>query len=226
MHAVGKTKEARAAYAKLVPLARYADRDLPVFQRLAPIVESWKADKSWAVPDPTPETDEATAHRVDLETLGPLVWSPFPAEPFALRDTQDKPWTLAEHKGQNVVVLFVLGNKCAHCMQQLQVFGKEIDALKALNTTLVAVSTDDPDACKALKNNADGIKFPMPLLADPKFDVFKPYQAFDDFEDQPLHGAFLIDAQGNVRFQRISADPFLDVDFMKTEAARINRLAK
>ena len=66
----------------------------------------------------------------------------------------------------------------------------------------------------------------MPMLADPKLDVFKRYRAFDDFENQPLHGTFLIDAQGNVRFQRISADPFLDVDFIKTEAARVNRMLK
>ena len=64
----------------------------------------------------------------------------------------------------------------------------------------------------------------MPMLADPKLELFKRYRAFDDFEDQPLHGTFLIDAQGNVRFQRISADPFLDVEFIKTEAARVNRM--
>ena len=50
----------------------------------------------------------------------------------------------------------------------------------------------------------------MPMLADPKLELFKRYRAFDDFEDQPLHGTFLIDAEGDVRFQRISADPFLE----------------
>jgi hypothetical protein len=29
-----------------------------------------------------------------------------------------------------------------------------------------------------------------------------------------------------VRFQRISADPFLDVEFIKTEAARVNRILR
>jgi peroxiredoxin len=66
----------------------------------------------------------------------------------------------------------------------------------------------------------------MPILSDPALDVFKKYRVFDDFEDLPLHGAFLIDAQGRVRFQRISADPFLDVDFLKAESARVHRLLK
>ena len=47
LHACGKDKEAREAYRLLEPLARSADKDLPVFQRLAGIVERWKAEKSW-----------------------------------------------------------------------------------------------------------------------------------------------------------------------------------
>ena len=99
-----------------------------------------------------------------------------------------------------------------------------VEALKKLNVETVAISTDDLEATKVLKNNKDGIKFPMPMLADPKLELFKRYRAYDDFEGQPLHGTFLIDAQGNVRFQRISADPFLDVEFIKSEAERVNRI--
>ena len=65
-----------------------------------------------------------------------------------------------------------------------------------LNTEIVAIGTDTPEGTKALKANADGIKFPMPMLADPKLDLFRLYRAYDDFEDVPLHGTFLIDAQG------------------------------
>ncbi len=39
-----------------------------------------------------------------------------------------------------------------------------------------------------------------------------------------MHGTFLIDKNGDVRFQRISAYPFLDVEFIKAETARVNRL--
>ena len=66
----------------------------------------------------------------------------------------------------------------------------------------------------------------MPMLPDPALDVFKRYGAFDDFENQPVHGTFLIDAKGEVRFQRISAEPFLDVEFIKTESERVNGLLK
>src|SRR5262249_55590183 len=211
------------AHKKLVPLARTADPDLPLLRRLAPAVAAWKAG-GWSAPAVETPTDDATAHHVDLATLGPLTWSPFPAEPFALADTKGATWSLAEHKGRNVVVLFFLGGRCAHCMQQLQLFGAEVGALRKLDTDLVAVSSDDAEATRKLKDNAEGVKFPLPMLADPKLEVFKRYRAYDDFEGQPLHGTFLVDAAGNVRYQRVSADPFLDVDFIKDEAARVNRL--
>jgi alkyl hydroperoxide reductase subunit AhpC len=111
-------------------------------------------------------------------------------------------------------------------MQQLQLFGKEQEALRKLNLETVAISSDDLDAARALKNNDDRIKFPMRILPDPKLELFKLYRAYDDFENQPLHGTFLIDIEGNVRFQRISADPFLDLEFIKSEAERVNRILR
>ncbi len=225
LHAAGKDKEAQDAYKTLAPLARQADRDTPIFRRLAAVVDGWKK-AGWTPPAADAPTDEATAGHVNLETVGPLVWSPTRAEPIALTDTDGKPWSLDAHKGRNVVVLFFLGGKCAHCMQQLQEFGKQEEAFKKLNTDVVAVSTDDLKNSRALKQNKDGIAFPMPILPDPKLALFKTYRSHDDFEDAPLHGAFLIDAKGFVRFQRISADPFLDVDFLKKEAARVSKLVK
>ena len=230
LQACGKEKEARAAYRSLEPLARAADRDVPVFRRLERILASWKAAGPWieaaAQPVNPAGTDETAIDRIDVRTLGPLVWKPVPALAFALNDTTGTPWNLEAHKGKNVLVLFFLGGKCAHCMQQLETFGKEYEALRKLNVETVAVGTDDLAATRELKHNKDGIKFPMPLLADPKLAVFRQYQAYDDFEKQPLHGTILIDAQGNIRFQRISADPFLEVEFIKTEAERVNRLLK
>ncbi len=227
--AAGKENEARDAYRRLVPIARWADRDLPVFRRLEPVVARWKADKNWLAPPPESVpggSDETAINRIDLTTLGPLGWMPSPSPTFSSTDSTGKPWSLAAQKGKNVLVIFFLGGKCAHCMQQLQLFGKEYEALHKLNVETVAIGSDDAEATKALKNNKDAIKFPMAMLADPKLELFKLFRAYDDFESQPLHGTFLIDAEGNIRFQRISADPFLEVEFIKTEAERVNRIIK
>ncbi|MDR3620744.1 MAG: redoxin domain-containing protein [Paludisphaera borealis] len=226
LHAVDKDKDAQDAYRRLEPLTARADHDLPVLRRLEPIVARWKTDGAWKPAELAPSSgaDESAVDRIDLTTLGPLVWSPFPALPFAGVDTTGKSWSLPDLKGKTTIVVFFLGGKCAHCMQQLQLFGKEYQGLKKRNIEMLAISTDAADGCRELKNNTDGVAFPMPILADPKLENFRRWGAFDDFEDQPLHGTFLIDAEGGVRFQRISADPFLEIEFLKTEAARVIRL--
>jgi peroxiredoxin len=226
LNAAGKTQEAREAYETLRPLIGAADTDVPMMRRLAAILAKWKDTDGWA-PSPLEEpTDDATAGRVPLESLGPLCWSPTLAEPLALPDTRETTWSLAEHRGRTIVLLFYLGGQCAHCMQQLQEFGKAYQDFQAMGVDVVGVSTDDLETTKLLKNNEEDITFPMPLLSDPRLDVFKAYRCFDDFENQPLHGTFLIDSRGFVRFQNISYEPFLDVEFIKGEAARVMRLVK
>jgi peroxiredoxin/tetratricopeptide (TPR) repeat protein len=224
--AAGQTKEARDAYSRLRPLACEADADLPVMQRLAGLSARLEEVEKWS---PTParsgSADTGPARR-HLETLGPLSWSPTPADAFALVDTEGTPWSLAEHRGRALVVLFYLGGKCAHCMQQLQEFGKASSEFQAMNVDLVAISTDDHGATKVLKQNAEDVSFPMPLLSNPGLEVFKKYRCFDDFEGAPLHGTFLIDANGGVRFSRVSAEPFLDVAFVKAEATRMKKLVR
>jgi alkyl hydroperoxide reductase subunit AhpC len=63
--------------------------------------------------------------------------------------------------------------------------------------------------------------FPFPILSDGTLATFKAYRAFDDFENQPLHGTFLIDGSGFVRWQDISAQPFTSGTWLLAEARRL-----
>ncbi|MDB4610063.1 peroxiredoxin family protein, partial [Verrucomicrobia bacterium] len=63
-----------------------------------------------------------------------------------------------------------------------------------------------------------------PLVSDADLRIFKTYRAFDDFENQPLHGTFLIDGDGLVRWQDISYEPFNNPDFLLKEAKRLLQL--
>ena len=221
LHVVGKDKEAAEAYRKLEPLAAHADRDTPIFRRLEPLVSGWRSAGGW---QPTvAETDDAAIYRVDPSTLGPLLWQPTEAPPILGVDTDGKTRSLADYRGKNVIVLMYLGGKCAHCMQQLTAFGKEVEAFSKAGTEILAVGSDDAESTRKLKQNADGVKFPMPMLADPTLAAFKAYRAYDDFEDSPLHGTFLIDREGKIRYGNTGPEPFLDVEFLKGEAERISR---
>ena len=62
---------------------------------------------------------------------------------------------------------------------------------------------------------------PFPLAADADLSVFKAYRAYDDFENLALHGTFLIDGEGLVRWHDISSEPFSNTKFLLDEAKRL-----
>ena len=86
---------------------------------------------------------------------------------------------------------------------------------------MIAISTDDQEGVKVSMDNYDEGKMPIPLVANPELDVFKTFRVFDDFENQPLHGTFIIDGSGMVLWQDISYEPFTDPEFVLKEATRL-----
>jgi len=95
-------------------------------------------------------------------------------------------------------------------------------AYEKAGINLIAISTDSPgDLQKSHDNYKNKTPFPFPLVSDNKLEIFKKYRAFDDFENIPLHGTFLIDGQGRVRWQDISYEPFMNPNFLLKEAMRL-----
>ena len=137
-------------------------------------------------------------------------------------DAQNKQLSLKQYKGKPVVVIFYLGHGCPHCIQQLAAFAPKTEEFAKLGISLVAISTDSVDGLmKTAEKVADTGGFPFPLLSDKSMQSFKAYRAFDDFENKPLHGTFLIDGDGLVRWQDISYDPFTETKFLLEEAQRL-----
>ena len=51
--------------------------------------------------------------------------------------------------------------------------------------------------------------------------MFKDYRVYDDFEEMALHGTFLIDGQGRIRWHNISFEPFEHAEFLLEECRRL-----
>ena len=64
-------------------------------------------------------------------------------------------------------------------------------------------------------------RIPYPLAADGDLDVFKSYQLYRDGMEEPLHGTFLLDADGKVRWRDSGDEPFMDMDFLLRESKRL-----
>ncbi len=221
---LGKKDAALTTFKKLRPLSAQLDLDVPLFAALAPLAAELKLPADWRVPLKFP-ADSGT--RPELSALGPFRWHPSPAPEWSLPDRDAKPLALADFKGKAVLVVFYLGGGCTSCMEQLNVFAPMTQQFKDAGISIVAVSTEAPgELSKTFANSKQNGAFPFPVLADPEFDAFKAYGAFDDFEKFPIHGAFLIDATGLIRWQDISYEPFRDAKWLLGESKRLLNLPR
>ena len=170
----------------------------------------------------TPVTADDAGVRPDLTKLGPFRWQPQPAPAWSLPDQDGKRLALSEYTGRPVLVVFYLGSLCARCIEQLNVFAPMNKEFADAGISIVAVSTDSTDGLhKTFALAKEGAAFTFPIVSDAGLDTFKAYHAFDDFEKIPLHGTFLIDGAGRVRWQNISYEPFRDGKWLLGEAKRL-----
>jgi peroxiredoxin len=215
----GKKQEAIDAFKKLRPLCMFADADETALTRLNPIAAELNLPADWR-PEIRQKPD--IGNRPDLAGLGPFRWHPYAAPGWRLEDDTGAMRSLADFKGKPVLVVFYLGSKCSHCIEQLNTFAPLHGEFADAGISIVAVGTEPPDELhKTFAKSADDAGFPFPILSDARLAAFKAYRAFDDFENTPLHGTFLIDGSGQVRWQDISYQPFTQAKWLLAEAKRL-----
>lgn len=220
LHANGKPDEAKKAFSKLRTVAHAADTDLAIFDSIAPIAAELGFPAGWQEA-PAPATDLGA--RPELDTLGPFRWSPPQAADFSLSNAEGKTTSLSDFSGKPTLVIFFLGRGCTHCMEQLSAFAPLYEKFGDAGIDIVAVSTDSVDGlAQTFRTSDEGENpFPFPLLSDESLSSFKAYRAFDDFENMPLHGTFLIDGSRRIRWQDISFEPFMHPDWLLEECTRL-----
>ncbi|MBS0204644.1 MAG: redoxin domain-containing protein [Planctomycetes bacterium] len=214
----GKKDEAKQTFETLREISGSIDLDVGPFARLTPIAVELGFGADWRKPKPTAKN---AADLPDLASLGPIHWTPSPAKEWSLPNAEGQLQTLAQFHGRPVVVIFYLGYGCLHCIEQLQAFAPKTAEFEQAGISLIAISTDSLEDLKKSheRYKKEGV-FPFPLVSDESLVTFKQYHAFDDFEKVPLHGTFLIDGEGKIRWQDIGAEPFMDASFVLKEANR------
>lgn len=216
----GRKDEAKAEFEKLRKISAAIDRNAPVFRKLTPVALDLQFPADWTQPL-EPRTD--TGVRPELASLGPYTWEPQPAAPWSLSDHEGKTVSLAELRGKPVIVVFYLGAGCLHCVEQLHKFAPQSAEFARQGIEILGVSTDSTSDLLDAHQNYSG-KFPFRLLSNHDLSVFKAYRCHDDFEGKPLHGTFLIGADGRELWHDIGAEPFMDVEFLLKESKRLVQL--
>ena len=199
------------------------DLESPVFARLAPIAKELGYPADWRLAH---KLAGDLLPRPNLDELGPLHWTPPPAPEFSLPDQHQKKVSLSEYRGKPVILVFYLGAGCLHCTEQMTAMADRYSDFEKSGLSILAISTDDIANLKDSQDNYSKGDIPFPIVSDAAKNIFKQYTAHDDFEDQPLHGTFVLNAKGQILWSDISADPFMDIDFLIKESRRLVSLHK
>ena len=145
---------------------------------------------------------------------------PSQAPAWSLTDGSGKTVSLSQYKGRPVVVIFYRGYGCLLCMKQLNDFAEKAREFADAGIDVVAISTDLPDDLRdQVRSYEKKGGFPFRLVSNAKLDVFEAYGCLDS-NRKPLHGTFLVDAQGQIRWQNIGVKPFEDPTFVLNEAKK------
>jgi len=190
MKAAGREAEIPAAFKELVPAG------LP----------EWRAAAAWMASVPDGMVARWARREGDGELMpegkmGPM-WSLVAAPGLPGMETA----------GPRVVIFF-LGYRCDHCLKQLDIFRLWEARIRAAGASLVAVSVDNAERVARTWAGPDRTKeerYPFPILADPELGRFKAWGAWDGYGGRPVHGTFVTDAAGKVRWQRTGTEPFYD----------------
>jgi peroxiredoxin/tetratricopeptide (TPR) repeat protein len=209
----GEKAKAEDAMGRLLFVAADADPGLA-------IVSKATATGITATPRDSSPGQQRNYMRTALEKFGPNNWEPYAAPLLDVKDASGKRVTLDQFKGKNVILVFYLGQECAHCMKQLHDIGNKKDEWEKLDTVVLAVSSAAPE------KNADKLKafgdLPVQLLSDDHFANAHRFHSYDDFEEMELHSTILIDKLGRVHWARNGGEPFGDMAFLAKQLERMN----
>ncbi|BCX48072.1 hypothetical protein HAHE_19800 [Haloferula helveola] len=150
--------------------------------------------------------------------------SGFPGAPgFVLPDGTGSETSLAAFRGRPVLVIFFLGAGCLQCVEQLHAFLPLGPRFEEAGIPIVAISSDPVEVLEfTIREERRGQKpIPFTILSDSELEVFRDYLVYNEFEKRPVHGTFLLDAEGHVRWWTTDNQPFMDPLWLLRESSRI-----
>jgi len=153
-----------------------------------------------------------------------VTWERPSAAHWSLPCGQGGTRSLADFRGRPVLMVFFLGFGCLHCVEQLRQMEPRAADFARAGIQVVTVGTDTLDGVRAslqatMETSVE--PFPFPVLADPEGHTFKNYGCWDDFDNEALHGTFLISGEGKMLWHDVSVEPFMETEFLLEECQRL-----
>jgi len=117
------------------------------------------------------------------------------AAPDFTLDGTDGTFTLSEHRGERVVLLFYPGDDTKVCTKQFRSYRDAADQMSGLDATFVGISTQGLDSKRAFTAKYG---LTTPLLADPDAEVSKTYGVYSKRLRMAKRTVFIVDERGTI----------------------------
>lgn len=127
------------------------------------------------------------------------------APDFKLYSTPDQCLSLSELKGKKVILVFYPADWSPLCSDELSIFNTSSKLFEKSNAIVVGISVDSRWSHMAFAKDRS---LHFPLLADyePKGEVSKLYEAYDDVKGHSKRAIYLIDEDGVIQWSYLSPE--------------------
>lgn len=122
------------------------------------------------------------------------------APDFTLKDGDGNDWTLSDHRGQVVVLLFYPGDNTPVCTRQLCSVRDHWGEYQLTGAEVVGISTDSVASHKSFAEEHD---LPLRLLADTDRKVSEAYGMKSWLPGRSARGVIVINRDGKVAYQKV-----------------------
>ena len=119
---------------------------------------------------------------------------------FTLRDGEGNDWTLSDHRGKTVVLLFYPGDNTPVCTAQLCSVRDHWSEYQATGAEVVGVSTDSVESHEGF---AEKHQLPLRLLSDPDGIVSADYGMKSWLPGRSARGVVVIDKEGKIAYSKV-----------------------
>ena len=122
------------------------------------------------------------------------------ATDFTLRDDEGINWTLSDHRGNTVVLLFYPGDDTPVCTKQLCSVRDNWSAYQATGAEVVGISMDSAESHDKF---AEKYGLPLKLLSDNNGEVTAKYDVKSWLPGRSARAVVVIDKNGRIAYRKV-----------------------
>lgn len=122
------------------------------------------------------------------------------APDFTLKDGDGKGWTLGDHRGETVVLLFYPGDNTPVCTKQLCSVRDHWSEYQATGAEVVGISAD---TIASHEGFAQKYSLPLRLLSDPTGEIAAKYGMKSWLPGRSARGVVVIDRDGKIAHSKV-----------------------